>query len=106
MAKNSQEKMTQGDSKVTYYAVPTHTYKEGDVIDHPLYFIYEGQYIFFQERGRKWISEDSEKLLNFGITELYMKFESDSHWHEFMDQKMEKLLNEPNMSVQEKARLI
>jgi putative nucleotidyltransferase with HDIG domain len=89
-----------------YFAVPIHTYKEGDVIDQPLYFLYEGQYILFQEKGRRWVQDDSTKLENFGISELYTKFDHESQWHEFMDNKMQLLLDEPQMSVQEKARIV
>lgn len=102
----SSKNQTEGAKTAQYFAVSIHTYKQGDMIDHPLFFLYEGQYILFQEKGRRWVEEDSQKLENFGISELYTKFEDEGHWHEFMDAKMASLLDAPEMSIQEKARII
>ncbi len=93
-------------SKETYFPLPIHTYNEGDIIDQKLYFKYQGQFVFFQEKGQKWLSADSKRLKDFGLEDLYIRADSLNVWHEFMDSKMPKLLQEPKMSMADKGKII
>lgn len=89
-----------------YYPVPLHTYQPDQVLAQSLYFRYENQLIVFQEAGQRWRKEDQERLIDFGVTELYVKLENEAMWQEWMAERMHQFLNDERFSQQEKAHLI
>lgn len=91
---------------IEYYKIPVDLYREDDPIEADIYMYYQGHYIAYKAKGARWQRADEEKLKGFGLTELYVKFASRREHHRFLDERLSKLLDRPNVPLAQKAHVL
>ncbi len=92
--------------KVEYYQVPIELYRGEEHIETDLYIYYQGQYILYKSKGHGWTQVDTAKLVEFGVSELYVKFESRKEHHRYLEDKLASLLEKPQVPVAKKAQVL
>jgi len=100
--KQSQEPNNLGEE---YYPVPL-LYGDGDLIDRDLYVLYQGNHVVFQKANAPWQRRDAKKLQEFGVNHLYVRTRSLVEFHDFIDRKVAKILNEREIPIEQKAKVV
>jgi HD-GYP domain-containing protein (c-di-GMP phosphodiesterase class II) len=62
--------------------------------------------LIFQQSGQVWTPEDQQRLTDFGVHELYIKFEDEIQWQTWMSERMNQFLTDPRFSEDQKASVI
>ncbi|MDB5038953.1 MAG: rpfG 3, partial [Bacteriovoracaceae bacterium] len=87
-------------------AVPIELYRGEKHMDVELFMYYQGQYISYKGKGQNWTDVDTQKLTEFGVTELFVKFNSKAAHREYLEVNLVKILSRPNASIQKKALVL
>lgn len=108
MAEQAQNKAaTQGGGgDDTYYKVPLDLYNTGDILETNLYLYYQRQYILLKTKGTKWSKQDADRLQTFGAETFYVKFPSSETYHQFLDDKLKSVLENPSVETGKKAQAL
>ncbi|MBN8555645.1 MAG: HD domain-containing protein [Deltaproteobacteria bacterium] len=89
-----------------FYKIPVGLYHPGDLIEEDLYFLYQGNYLLYRLKNLSWKSEDRSKLEDFGVQDLYIKCSSDRSHHYFLETHLNRILDEPDISIKDKANIL
>jgi len=92
--------------KIEYYLVPLELYRGEEHMETDLYMYYQGQYILYKSKGQGWTPTDTQKLSEFGVSELFVKFDSRREHHQYLEEKLASLLDKPNVSIAKKAAVL
>lgn len=94
------------DSSFKFYRVPSNLYQPGDLIEEDLYFLYQGNHILYRLKNLPWKVEDRKKLEEFGVTDLYIRCNNEKSHHYFLENHLNRILDEPNISSKDKAQIL
>lgn len=93
-------------AKENFYKVPLELFRKGDKLDADLYMYYQGNHIIFRSKGNVWTVDDTRNLSNFGVSEVYVKFESPKQHHQFLNSRLTLMVEARDVSVKEKAQAL
>jgi putative nucleotidyltransferase with HDIG domain len=94
------------DASLKFYKIPAGLYHPGDLIEEDLYFLYQGNYLLYRLKNLSWKAEDRIKLSEFGVDDLYIKCPSERNHYYFLETHLNKILDEPTISIQEKSNIL
>lgn len=92
--------------KSNFFKVPIRVFAHNEKIDADLYFYHQQQYILFKSKGTVWSPIDSQKLLSTQIEELFMKFKTHRDHHQFLQEKLKRLLDRRDIAIETKAEVL
>lgn len=95
-----------GGAKGNFYKVPLELFRKGDKLDADLYMYYQGNHIIFRSKGNVWSSDDTRNLSNFGVAEVYVKFDSHKQHHQFLNSRLTLMVEARDVPVREKAQAL
>lgn len=94
------------ESMFEYYRIPANMYQADELVCHDLYLLYQGQYILYRPKNLLWKKEDSERLREFQVKDLYIQCSSSSEHHTFLESNLSKILDEPSIDQAQKTQVI
>ncbi len=89
-----------------YFQIPANFYQADELIDRDIFLYYQGQYLLFRPRNLVWKSEDSERLLQFGVKTLFVKAGSRDEHYLFLESNLSRILDQPKISKTEKTQIL
>ncbi len=89
-----------------YYRLPLNLYRAGDIIQHDLFFLYQGNYLLYRLKNLIWKNEDTEKLRQFEVDHLYIKCSTPRAHSQFLEGRLKSLLEQDNITSAEKAEIV
>lgn len=96
----------EGGAKSNFYKVPLELFRKGDKLESDLYMYYQGNHIIFRSKGNIWTPDDTRNLSNFGVSEVYVKFDSPKQHHQFLNSRLTLLVDARDVPVKEKAQAL
>jgi putative nucleotidyltransferase with HDIG domain len=92
--------------KSEFFKVPTRVFGNNEKIDADLYFYHQQQYILFKSKGTAWSPVDSQKLISTQIDTLFMKFKTHRDHHQFLQDKLKRVLERRDIPLETKAEVL
>lgn len=89
-----------------YFSVPVSLYQAGDLIDRDLFLFYQGQYLLFRPRNLVWASSDTERLKDFGVSELFIHCRQKEEHYEFLESNIRKVLESNQIDAKRKSKIM
>lgn len=93
-------------SESNYVAVPAHIYKAGDKTDLDLYFRYQQNFLVFLKGGATWSDEETKKLKQVGVKELFVRIDDPESFNKLMEGKLDRVLADEGVSIEQKTNLV
>lgn len=92
----------QGEQK--YFKIPANLYQPDEIISRDLYLLYQNNFILFRPANLLWKREDSVRLAEFNVSELYILCNNKSEHHLFLENNLAKILDEPSIDRVQKTQ--
>lgn len=97
---------SEAGAKGNFYKVPLELFRKGDKLEADLYMYYQGNHIIFRSKGNTWSDDDTRNLSNFGVSEVYVKFESPKQHHQFLNSRLTLMVEARDVPVRVKAQAL
>jgi HD-GYP domain-containing protein (c-di-GMP phosphodiesterase class II) len=93
-------------SKSEFYKIPVGFFGNGEKIDADVFFYHQQQYILFKSKGGLWSPADAQKLESTHVENLFMKFNTHREHHLFIQDKLKRMLERRDITVEAKAEVL
>jgi len=97
---------TQQERAESYFKVPSSLYRPGDMIEEDLFFLYQGQFVLYRLKNLVWKIEDEKRLVEFQMTDLYMRFKDKRDHQKFLESNLSKILDSKMIPEVKKAEIL
>lgn len=91
---------------VEFYSIPVSFYRPDELIDRDLYLFYQGQHLLFRPRNMLWTKEDSARLKDFGVSELFIHCDSEDEHHQFLEDNIRRVFESEDLDQKAKAKIM
>jgi putative nucleotidyltransferase with HDIG domain len=92
--------------ELNFYRIPVNLYKNGDTVDQDIYFLYQSKYLLYRPKNAQWSDEDTQKLIDFGTQELYIRCENEGQHFKFIEANLSRVMGQAKTPTKEKAAVL
>jgi len=89
-----------------YFRVPVYLYQPGEIIEEDLYLLDSGHFCLFRPKSLLWKVEDEVNLDFAGVDELYIHCQSELFHHQFLENHLDRIIEEPKLCPKIKAEIL
>lgn len=89
-----------------FFSIPVSLYQADELIDRDLYLLYQGDYLLFRPKNMVWTKEDTQRLAEFQVEDLYIKCVEEDQHYKFLEENIRKVLDSRQLDSKRKSMIM